>query len=106
LVLKEEVLDIDDFDLDDVTLVKKINQSGHNVLTSKMEIMEKTKKILNKRNKSRKLVYKKFRHIDPDIIDIKTNRIFKLSELDKEYKTLLKESKVKNNEGVEFSPLW
>jgi uncharacterized protein len=106
LAIKHNVLTINDFDLDDTTLVNKIIDSGLDILLDKLHILETSIKILNTDSTSKKIVYKKFRHIDPEVLEPKDNKIVKLSSYDLEFKEILEDSRIKNNVGVEFSPLW
>jgi hypothetical protein len=106
LAIKHKVLTLRDFDLDDGLLVNKIINSKLKLLTEKLNLLEKTKKMYRRKSENTKVVYKKFRHIDPEIVNTKNKMVLRLSDLDKEFKKVLKESKVKNDAGTEFSPLW
>lgn len=106
LALKLNVLNLNDFDLDDSMLVDKILDSKHELLVSKLYTMASRKEIYMNDNVKTKVVYKKFRHIDPEIIHENGNKVSQLSEVDNEFKNALEDSRIKNNVGTEFTPLW
>lgn len=106
LALRLNVLNINDFDLDDSILVGKILDSEHELLIGKLNTMASRKEIYKNDNVKTKVVYKKFRHIDPEIVHENGNDVFLLSEIDTEFKISLDDSRIRNNTGTKFTPLW
>lgn len=106
LAIKYKVLTLDDFDLDDTLLVKKILDSKLDLLTEKLRILETSRNIFRNDSKNKKVVYKKFRYIDPEVLNKTGNKVTILSSMDADFKKALEESKALNNKGIEFSPLW
>lgn len=80
--------------------------SKNNDILDKLRVMENERALLKKDLPNKKVVYKKFRHIDPEIINLKSGEINRLSTLDKNFKQALEESRIRNSMGIEFSPLW
>jgi len=106
LALKHKVLSLSDFDLDDMSLIKTIIASKISILTERLSLLKGPIAVSTKSKLEKKVVYKKFRYIDPEILNQKDNKVFRLSSYDLKFKKAVEQSKRRNKIGTEFTPLW
>lgn len=94
--LKEDVIVFDDFYQDDDFVIKKILKSKNKNLTNYLKVLEN--KSLKHLPKGNEIQHKKFRFIDP--LFLKSKKLYKLSEVDKEFKKMLESKREENKKGV------
>jgi uncharacterized protein len=104
--IKRKITDIEDFDKDDNFILDKLTKSGDSRILDRLHKMATTKVLYTNDGPVKKTVFKKFRHIDPEVYNETTKQVAKLSKLDPEFQQRLERSRTAHSAGVEFYPLW
>lgn len=96
LALKEEIISVQDFLVDDDHVLNKIISSNNPDLIRYLSVLEATS--LDKFPRIKETVAKKFRYVDPKFLcgDV----VCRLSETDPEFKLHLQKEKEHNDEGI------
>lgn len=99
--LQEKIITLLDLDQDDLFVLKKMKQSKNRKILELLDIL--SKKIKTEINPKLPLIKikKKFRYVDPWFLN--QGKLIRLSKVDYEFKDLVKEEKVKNQEGISFN---
>lgn len=94
--LNEKIIEFNDFWKDDNYILNKINNAKNKKINTALNLL-KQKSLLNL-PKSREVVYKKFRFVDPKFLN--NGKVQKLSKIDLNFKKDLESAKIKNSQGI------
>lgn len=94
--LNLKLIDFSDFWQDDNFVLNKVKKSKDKDIQKLLSILRN--KSLKKYPKSGEAVFKKFRYIDP--LFLSKNKLVRLSEVNKDFKTELEEAKKNNKKGI------
>lgn len=96
LAIDKRIITMEDFWQDDKFVINKITK----VKDQKIDryLRELSKKSLSHLPKSKTIVHKKFRFVDP--LFYQDNKLIRLSNADKKFKEELKDARIKNKKGV------
>lgn len=97
--LNKKILKIKDFYQTDDFIIKKLIKSKDKRILRQLKILENKNLPRNIKGAERKIVWKKFRYVDPEVIV--RGKIKKLSQISDKFKTLLKKERLHNQKGTE-----
>ena len=89
------VIGREDFWGDENAITEKLKESNDNFIR---DVLQSLRNPRLTPPMTGKIMYKRFRHIDPEFID--SNNIFRLSEEDRDFKKLLEHARQENEKGV------
>lgn len=97
IAMKEKIIVFSDFWTDDQAVLRKLNKAKNNDITQLLRIMQ-TYKQLAYLPKSKKILPKKFRFIDPEILT--NGKLVKLSSIDNAFAKEVERARKENKRGV------
>ena len=96
LALNKKIISFSDFWEDEKMILKKIDKAKNSSIDKILYVLRK--KSLSNLAKSREVVYKKFRYVDP--VFLENGKLFKLSKVNKKFNAILKNARKINKKGV------
>lgn len=96
LALDKKIILFKDFWKDDEFVLKKLEKTKDKEIIKILTILRK--KSLKNFPKSREVVYKKFRHVDPEFLE--NGKLLRLSKVDMKFKKYLEKSREINKKGI------
>jgi hypothetical protein len=94
--LENNIISMNDFLKDDAYIIDKLKKSKDKDIEKILKILRH--KSLTKLAKSKTIVHKKFRYVDP--LFLKNGVLVRLSKVDKKFKTELKVAQKENSKGI------
>ena len=96
--LEHEVISMNDFDTTDKEVVEKITSVNDEYIQKRLKLLSNIS--LENYPKSNRIVYKKFRYVDPRIVEEKGKRV---SEIDPEFSKKLEKARIENKKGIKIA---